>query len=171
MSGWRDIMDTKTTFFRLTVFFLFCGLTVAYSQEKSHEPEDRSSLIRMDLLQKERKSLAPPQRNIFTPQRLRPGMDRPGEAGSLVDPSGSKDAAGAESPEQEMTQRIDIQYIGYIGSRERTVAIIIFNGEALAVEKGEPISEQIIIREITPQSIEFEGPDSIPNKVFLEGEE
>ena len=163
-------MDVKKIFLCLVLFFLY-GMTVGFFQEKKVADRDPSSLIRKDLLPKERKSLAPPQRNIFTPQRGEYGLDRPVDAGVIEGQPGSKNITDGESPEPLIAPGIDIRYIGYIGSQERTVAIIIFNGDALAVEKGELISEHMKILEITPQSIKFEGSNSIPNEVFLEGEE
>ena len=50
------------------------------------------------------------------------------------------------------------------------MALIIFDGESLAVEKGELISEGVEIGEITLQDIEVIGPDSNRRKFSLEGE-
>jgi hypothetical protein len=50
------------------------------------------------------------------------------------------------------------------------VALIVFEGDALAVEKGEVISEGVKIGEITPEEIEIIGSDSQKRRYYLEGE-
>ena len=165
-------MDARKIFSgSVVLLFLSSGMTVVYSQEKPLKNESQTRLLRKDLLQKERKSLDPPKRNIFTPQRLGYKLDGTVEVGTSGRQPGPGDAAYTESPPPETARQVDIRYIGYIGSHRRTVALIIHNGDAVAVEKGEQLSEQVKILDITPQSVEFVGPDSIPNKVFLEGEE
>lgn len=61
------------------------------------------------------------------------------------------------------------RYIGYIVFGEKIVALIIIDGNALAVEKGEMISEGVKVGEITPEEIEIMGPDSEKRKYSLEG--
>lgn len=152
------------------VFLLYAGMMFVSAQEKLSDHESQPSLVRKDLLQRERKSLDPPKRNIFTSQRSGYGLDSPVAVDTSGRQPGSRDTADAES-QQQAVYRVDIRYIGYIGSEKRTVALIIYEGEAMAVEKGEQVSEQVKILNISPQSVEFVGPDSVPNKVFLEGEE
>lgn len=65
---------------------------------------------------------------------------------------------------------LNIKYIGYIVSCEKIVALIIIDGNALAVEKGEIISEGAKVGEITPEEIEIMGPDSEKRKYSLERE-
>ncbi len=62
----------------------------------------------------------------------------------------------------------NIKYIGYVVSCEKIVALIIIDGNALAVEKGETISEGAKVGEITPEEIEIIGPDSEKRKYSLE---
>jgi hypothetical protein len=165
-------MCTKKIFLGAAIAcFLYAGMTFVYSQENPSDHESQPSWIRKDLLQRERKGLDPPRRNIFTPQQSEYGLNSPGEVPAAGRQPGSRDPADTESQAQETVYRVDIRYIGYIGSEKRTVALIIHNGEAMAVEKGELLSEQVKILDISPQSVEYVGPDSVPNKVFLEGEE
>ena len=65
----------------------------------------------------------------------------------------------------------DIRYIGYITSSHKIVALIIFEGEALAVEEGEKISSDIKIGKISLKEIEIIGPESKKRKYSIEGEE
>ena len=64
---------------------------------------------------------------------------------------------------------LNIRYIGYIVSDEKIVALIIFDGNTLAVEKGEMINKKVKVGKITPEEIEFIGPDSEKRKYSLEG--
>ena len=83
--------------------------------------------------------------------------------------------------EELLTDRIDkkkaasdsisLRYIGYVGSMEKTVALVIFEGLALAVKKGDMVSDSFEVLNITRKEIEFAGRDSITRKVSLEGEE
>jgi tetratricopeptide (TPR) repeat protein len=63
---------------------------------------------------------------------------------------------------------LNIRYIGYIVSSEKIIALIILDGNILAVEKGEMISKGVKIGEITPEVIEVLGPDLEKKKYFLE---
>ena len=65
---------------------------------------------------------------------------------------------------------LNIRYIGYVVSSEKIVALLILEGNILAVEKGEMISKGVKIGEITPEVIEVIGPELEKKKYFLEGE-
>jgi len=65
---------------------------------------------------------------------------------------------------------VNIRYIGYVISADKMVALIVFEGNALAVERGELISEGVKIGKITPEEIEIVGSDSQKRRYYLEGE-
>ncbi|MCK4364290.1 MAG: hypothetical protein KAW85_05775, partial [Candidatus Aminicenantes bacterium] len=65
---------------------------------------------------------------------------------------------------------LNIRYIGYVISDDKMVALIVFEGDALAVESGEVISEGVKIGKITPEEIEIVGSDSQKRRYYLEGE-
>jgi len=125
------------------------------------------SLIRKDLLFEKGENLSPPIRSIFSPRKRRKSEAEflPGE----VQKKG--EGVGSESGEKALVVMPHIRYIGYINSGHRTVALIIFEEEALAVEEGEMVSEEIRVGKVSPREIEIIGPDSRKWKYLLEGEE
>ncbi len=145
--------------------------------EEAVQKTQLSSFIRKDLLRKSssEEDLQPPIRNIFSPRRSgSPGSGRNyvgADPGSInVDGTiESKEAAAAA--EEEYAPVIDIRYIGYIRSQLRTVALVMFEGEAMAVKAGEIIADGVKIVKITPAEISYLGPDSLTKTVSLEGED
>jgi len=125
------------------------------------------SLIRKDLLYEKRRNLNPPIRNIFSPQRIRAPESGllPGEV------EGDPGETGTKPGEKALDVMANIRYIGYIQSGHRIVALIIFEEEALAVEEGEMISQDVRVGKVTPEEIELMGPDSKKRNYSLEGEE
>jgi hypothetical protein len=125
------------------------------------------SLIRKDLLDEKTKNLNPPIRNIFSPRKVRTS-----EAGLLPgEVEGDLGETGTRPGEKGLDVMPNIRYIGYIESGHRIVALIIFEEEALAVEEGEMISQDVRVGKVTPEEIELIGPDSKKRKYSLEGEE
>ena len=138
------------------------------------------SLIRLDLLQAEVPALEPPLRNIFVPHRG--GARNPGPSGP-----GGPARPGAEDPdrpegrdaepdeeeqlEDERAVVLALRYIGFVSSTERTVGVVIYQGEVLAVKPGELIAEGVTILKITPEEIVYQGPDGESRTVSLEGED
>ena len=70
-----------------------------------------------------------------------------------------------------MSSGLDLRYVGYVSSHEKTIALILFQGLALAVAKDDMISENIKIINITREAIEIMGLDAIVKKVSIEGED
>ncbi|MDH5465845.1 MAG: hypothetical protein OEY25_00330 [Candidatus Aminicenantes bacterium] len=135
-------------------------------QEKETEKTQMKSLIRKELLQKEKQKIGPSRRNVFSLRA--PGKVEPGKVPVNLDPNPQRvermpDVEAAGLP-------LLIRYIGHIKSDSKITGLIIFEGSALAVVKEEMISEGVKIGEITPEYIEVIGPDSVKRKYTLEGE-
>ena len=64
-----------------------------------------------------------------------------------------------------------IRYIGYVGSGEEFVALILYNGEPMAVASGDPIGEGQSISRITREKIVIAGPEGRIREVPVEGDE
>jgi len=150
---------------------LFLGPTEK-SQEPSPKISEDKNFIRKDLLLLKRGDLGSSRRNIFSPQifSLQTFQEKevPAAGGKIKENQG-----GAEpSPTKEQAPQISLslRYIGYILSSQKIVALIILEGETLAVEEGEMIREEIKVGKITPSEIEIVGPDSKRSKFSLEGE-
>lgn len=150
---------------------LVCANTLQKAQEPGPQKTmGQTSLVRKDLLEPTRKQLSQPLRNIFTRQRIVPGGERPGIFGTVGEPSGGGTSTQPGSKSENTEISINVQYIGYVNSEERVIALIILDGETYAVESGDLLEGGIHIGEITPDDIEIIGPDSESNKVKLEGE-
>ena len=150
------------------ILFLSIGLSIWAGEEKLQkkglEKGGEKSLIRKDLLLREKMELESPVRNIFT---LRRSVSREIER----DPVKLRQNPTLPSKyEASSSLALNIRYIGYVISDDKMVALIVFEGDALAVEKGEVISEGVKIGEITPEEIEIIGSDSQKRRYYLEGE-
>jgi len=135
-------------------------------KEKNEEANSKVSFIRMDLLRAEKKPLPPSLRSIFTAKRseypssdsarLQEEIERIEQTGGIQrEPSG---------------EYLDLRYIGYVRSGKKIVALVIFQGEALAVAEGEMIAEGITVKKIGLEEIEVMGSDSKTSVFSLEGE-
>lgn len=119
---------------------------------------------------REEKTLEPPLRNIFTPHRIRSAGTEFETISSQKNTLNKKKGSELQIRNQDSVLDFDLRYIGFIESGKKIVALIVFDGESLAVEKGELISEGVEIGEITIMDIEVIGPDSNRRKFSLEGE-
>ena len=140
-------------------------------QEESTPPIKKTRLIRKDLLEKKAEELTAPRRNIFTPDA---GGGSPVEYMEMDPGEGPEGISEQESileSEMQMSSGLDLRYVGYVSSHEKTIALILFQGLALAVAKDDMISENIKIINITREAIEIMGLDAIVKKVSIEGED
>lgn len=139
-------------------------------QKISQEKSEIKSLVRKDLLLRERKKLVPPKRNIFAPGTTlieETGFEERDQRERLPGLTAEPEA----KTEREMaTSSFDLRYIGYVTSDQKIVGLIIFRGEPLAVEQGDLIAEGVEVGKITTAEIEIVGPDSKQRKYSLEEE-
>jgi hypothetical protein len=154
------------------ILFLSIGLFIWAGEEKLQkrglEKGGEKSLIRKDLLLREKIKLGNPVRNIFTLRRsVRREIERnpvKQEQNQQQNPTlPNKYGASSSLP-------VNVRYIGYVISDDKMVALIVFEGNALAVERGEMISEGVKIGKITTEEIEIVGSDSQRRRYSLEGE-
>jgi Tfp pilus assembly protein PilP len=156
-------------FIAYILFFCFlCLSSSSLAQERNSEQDSEKevkSLIRKDLLQIKRGDLKLPGRNIFTPQSRR--MSEEVVQSFEISPDLRQEAS---SEVRDSSFSLNLRYIGYIDSGQKMVALIIFEGEAIAVQRGEKISEQCTVEEITTEKIEIIGPGGEKKQIPLEGE-
>jgi len=79
-------------------------------------------------------------------------------------------AAADETAEAPPVISVDLRFIGFIESPRRLVALVIFEGQAIAVVKGDVVGEDIRIGKVTRQQVEVVLPDSSTRTFSLEGE-
>lgn len=153
------------------IFFLSISLNMWAGEEKLQKkgPEEsgKKSLIRKELLLREKRELGTPRRNIFS---LRRSASREIGANTVkLRYNPQKNEARPEGGGSPLP--LNIRYIGYIVSHEKIVGLIVFRGNAIAVEKGEVISEGVTVGEISLVEIEIIGSDSQKRRYSLEGDQ
>jgi hypothetical protein len=131
------------------------------------------SLIRRDLLNLKKPEAAPPKRNIFAPRigppTLPAGAARPAQPLMAPEFSAGNDAAETkEAPPPPPVIRVNLRYIGFIVSDRRLVALVIFEGQAVAVVEGDVVGEGIRIGKISREQVEVNLPDSSTRTFSLE---
>jgi len=158
-------------------FFFYTHLFSFTVQEKSRDESRKTRLILVDLLKQRKNEMKKPVKNIFTGKREEgpsgsgnrgiPGTNRP------ADDSGQRaDAYAGEQKERDPgIQGFNLKYIGYVASLEKKVALILYNGEFLAVERGYVLPGGIEVIEITSRAVTVKGLESEKRVLKLEGEE
>jgi hypothetical protein len=146
-----------------------------FSQAEKKTAEDKSvqRLVRMDLLNFPKGETSPPKRNIFAPasSSARPPVAAVPTAGLPEAPFQSEQGGTPVSQEQPpATLTVNLRYVGFVVSSDRFVALIILEGQAVAVVEGEVVAEGLRIGKITSEEIEIVLPDSSVRKYSLEGE-
>ena len=150
------------------ILFLSIGLSIWAGEEKLQKKALEKGLIRKDLLLREKMELGNPVRNIFT---LRRSVSRKIERNPVkLRQNQQQNPTLPGKYEASSSLPLNVRYIGYVISDDRMVALIVFEGDALAVENGEVISEGVKIGKITPEEIEIIGSDSQKRRYYLEGE-
>ena len=141
---------------------------------KPSPPEERNSLLRMDLLQLPQEGMTPPQRNIFAPgaRTSRPAdiVPQGGQPGTLDNQAVDTSVLSAGEAATPPVMTVDIRYIGFIKSSQRMIALVVYEGRAVAVVEGEVVSEGVRIGKITREQVEIVLPDSSTRAFSLEGE-
>jgi hypothetical protein len=94
------------------------------------------------------------------PPRLPSGQPVPG-----IKP-GAEGAVEAGAPPPP----VNVRYVGFIQGKEKFLAIILFNGQAMAVAAGETLGDVWKVEKVGPAEIEILGPDGTAIKFALEGE-
>lgn len=150
------------------ILFLSIGLSIWAGEEKLQKKGLEKGLIRKDLLLREKMELGNPVRNIFALGR---SVSREIERNPVkLRQNQQQNPTLPGKYEASSSLPLNIRYIGYVISDDKMVALIVFEGEALAVESGEVISEGVKIGKITPEEIEIVGSDSQKRRYVLEGE-
>lgn len=157
--------------FSLVLFLFFMAFISSQdkNQEKTEKKRPPVSLIRKDLLAVDTKKLDPPKRNIFTPNSAGPVKSAAYEDMNERRQAERQNMEALE-PERPSARPLGLRYIGYVKSGQKITALILFEGEALAVDVGEEIAEGLSISMITLEDITVIGSDQEPRKFPLEGE-
>jgi len=133
-------------------------------------------LLRMNLLVRKEGPFVGAKRDPFIPGVLtapqadlphfgaKPGA-QPGSAAPGVKPGV---APSEETPPPEPP--VNIRYVGFIQGKEKFLALVLFNGLAVAVAPGESLGDIWKVVRVGATEIEIQGPDGSVLKFALEGE-
>ena len=133
-------------------------------------------LLRMSLLERSESPYAGPKRDPFIPGAFAPASIgtpmsdprlpfAPARTPAGIQP-GSESAGEEGLPEPV----VNVRYVGFIQGKEKLLALVLFNGQAVAVAAGESLGNVWKVVRITAVEIEIQGPDGSPLKFTLEGE-
>jgi hypothetical protein len=162
----------------LTVLVLAVGSSPAQTRSrppsKPSPAEEKNSLLRMDLLQLPQGEMTPPQRNIFAPgARISRPVDNLPQGSQMS----TSDDQALDTPDLQAEEAatppvitVNLRYIGFIESSRRMIALVVLEGQAIAVVEGEVVGEGIRISKITREQVEIVLPDSSTRLFSLEGE-
>jgi hypothetical protein len=157
----------------MTILFilLFAG-TMLFGAVFGDVPEassmPKSRLIKIDLLSQERPGLRLPGRNIFLPISLQPAREElDSDEWPIED---IQDPAGHTGLEPDALSSFELRYLGYVRSGESIVALVVFNGEVLAVKAGDVLSYSVRVLDITLDEITVTVDDSSSESFSIEGD-
>jgi hypothetical protein len=149
---------------------LAAGASVGEKADAVKKP-DPAPLVRVDLLKALPPEPAAPLRSIFSPGRAVavPEAVRLPDASAV--PAGEE--RGLEAPPETAPEQpaSDLAYVGYVRSGRKVVALVISEGQALAVAEGEEIVPGLKVEKIGPDRIDVVGPDGKRMSVPIQGEQ
>lgn len=135
----------------------------------------KGPLLRMDLLERTEGPFIGVKRDPFTPGPFGPASSGTPMPGSRIGfppslpLSGLRPGTAAE--EDALAEPVvNVRYVGFIQGKERLLALVLFNGQAVAVAAGETLGNIWKVARITAVEVEIQGPDGAPLKFALEGE-
>jgi len=123
-------------------------------------------LVRVDLLKTLPPDTAAPIRDIFSPGRA----VAPPESDPETPDEDESDLEGSEEavPGKPV---LDLVYIGWVTSGRKVVALVMSEGQTLAVVEGEEIVPGLKVDKIGPDRIEVIGPGGERTSVPVQGEQ
>ena len=141
-----------------------------FGGEEETKTSKNQSFLRIELLGQESVRLQLSARNIFSPRRA--ASTREGIPENYPEASIPEGAGGAESGASTSVSEsaLDLRYIGYVFSGINRVAVIVYQGETLAVRVGEGIDDRYRVTSVTQTEVRLSGPDEKTFVFPLEGE-
>jgi hypothetical protein len=169
-------MKTKVIlgFFLLSSSVLLASGQAKPARAKKADPDMvQGRLLRMDLLERKDEPSTAAKRDPFVPGArfdLPAGTPMQQGIGGFRQgmPGFNREAEpAAETPPEPP---VNVRYVGFIRGREKFLALVLFNGQAMAVGGGESLGDVWKVVRVTPEEIEIQGPDGAGLKFALEGE-
>jgi hypothetical protein len=128
-----------------------------------------ANLVRKDLLVPRSGELPLPKRNIFSPaETVQPRILPPPEVHS-VPPSEANPKAEDVVPSEPSITALNLTYIGFVRAAKKMIALIVLEGQPMALNEGEMVRPGCKLIKITPREIEISLPDSKTQKFSFQG--
>ncbi|MFW6159735.1 MAG: hypothetical protein ACOC57_01170 [Acidobacteriota bacterium] len=125
-------------------------------------------LIRMDLIELINKDFKPPLRNIFTFQPdTEEGLSSLGQEREAVTQRSEISGVNRENQNQ---LNLFFEYVGYVKSKDKIVALIIFQGTAVAVQEGDLLEDGSVVALVSEESLEVTGTSGQKHTFYLKEE-
>lgn len=157
----------------IAVLVATLGVAGASAGEKAGagKKPDTAPLVRMDLLKVVPPEPSAPIRDIFSTGRAVAAPEAVTASDDLVTPI--EGGLGVEAPPEGAREPSapDLTYLGYVTSGRKIIALVISEGQALAVAEGEEIVPGLKVARIAPDRIEVTGPDGKRTSVPIQGEQ
>ncbi len=160
------------------ILFFSTAESILSAAQNNQDEDQIKKIIRLDLLKPKTKEIVLPVRNIFTGQKinetsasdqggsLKKGISA-GDLGLTAELSEKKEGLA----DREKTMAFNLKYLGYIASMEKKVALIFYEGEILAVEKGAILPGRVEVVDVAVSCLVVREPGSEKLVIKLEGEE
>ena len=147
---------------------LWLGLGLGTAFPGPAELGGQEPIIRLDLLAAAGEEGLPQVRDIFVPK---PAVSVP----AVMDHSdlSGLPLSGSRFPEVggvSYRQPVHLTYTGYVSSGSFYIALIVYQGQPMAVAEGEEIGPGIRVVRITPDKLEIAEPDSEVKAFPIEGD-
>jgi hypothetical protein len=128
-------------------------------------------LVRVDLFRVPPAEPVAPLRSIFSPGRAVGTPESAQEPEVPETPAGED--PGLEAPPETPLGRpaLDLTYVGYVRSGRKIVALVISEGQAVAVAEGEDVVPGLKVERIGLDRIDVIGPDGKRTSVPIQGEQ
>jgi hypothetical protein len=164
-------MNTRTLGIGAAV--VLAGAILAFGQKPAPAAKKRAPaagpLVRLDLLAAARSGPLPFLRDIFLPQG-------PGAEGAaaipvvLGGPVRPVPVPAVENPGDEAAAPPTARYVGFVRSQGRFMALVLIDGQAVALAEGDTAGAVGKVVKISAAEIEIQGADGKSLKFALEGE-
>jgi hypothetical protein len=150
---------------------LAAGAPPGQKAEAGKTAPDLTPLVRLDLLKALPPEPAAPIRDIFNPGRAVAAPEAVETPDATQAPAGEE--PGVEAPPEAAPEEplLELAYLGYVTSGRKIVALVISQGQAMAVAEGEEIVPGVTVVKIGPDRIEVTGPGGKKMSVPIQGEQ
>jgi hypothetical protein len=125
-------------------------------------------VIRMDLLHEAGRPEASAKRDIFIPQSATAGGPIPVLISGIQTPMAGLEAQRAG--EESKIPALSLRYVGFIQAKKKFIGLVLFEGQAMAVEEGDFVGQEWKIVRIAADALDIQGSDGKTQTFALEGE-